>query len=240
MNSTNLRLRTAPMIALVGALMVGSLFAAAPAAAAKIHPFVYVFCEWAYQATPGTVLQCRAFVDGSAGTGTGTLKLSASSYKGTLSTKVCSSLSNCQFTYTPKGKGSDYRQDTVTAIYSGDDNYYGGRSSYKFPIVAPPPAYLGLICPTSIPSGTPADCYMAMDLNGPTQFGNVVTLKVPTYKGNLSRTECATSQSFCVFTFTPKGTGTTRRVDTITASYAGDQYNSPTKATVEIKVTAAP
>ena len=227
------------MIALAGIMIAASLFAASPAAAAKADPFMYVVCFGnGPQATPGYALNCQAAVGGSP-VPTGTLKISAASYKGTLSTNVCSSVTNCSFTYTPKGKGSDYRKDTITAIYSGDSNYYSGRASTKISIAASPPARLQLTCPDSVQTGTTAFCGLSIQMNGPSQFG-YVSLKAPTYKGTVAPPECSTFMSFCPVYYTPKGRGYDARVDKITASYAGDLYNSATKVTESIRVTAAP
>jgi hypothetical protein len=230
------------MIILAGLMIAASLIAASPAAAAKGHASVSVFCaSFQQQATPGYALQCNAYVFGTIDrpAPTGTLELSAASYKGTLSKSACSTPTNCQFTYTPKGKGSDYRKDTVTALYSGDSNYYSGRGSHKVPIHASPPARLQLSCPDSVQTGTTAFCGLSIQMNGPSQFGHV-SLKAPTYKGTVAPPECNTFMSSCPVYYTPKGRGYDARVDKITASYAGDLYNSPTKVTETIRVTAAP
>ncbi len=240
MNTQHLRLRVAPMIVLAGTMIVASLLTAAPAAAAKAHASIFVFCFGSGQpkVTPGYPLFCQAGVQGQP-TPTGTLKISAATYKGTLSTNTCTSVNFCQFTYTPKGKGSDYRKDTVTALYSGDSNYYSGRGSHKVPIHASPPARLQLSCPDSVQTGTTAFCGLSIQMNGPSQFGHV-SLKAPTYKGTVAPPECNTFMSSCPVYYTPKGRGYDARVDKITASYAGDLYNSPTKVTETIRVTAAP
>jgi hypothetical protein len=230
------------MIILAGLMIAASLIAASPAAAAKAHASIFVFCFTSGpNTTPGYPLQCQAQVTGTFDrpAPTGTLKISAATYKGTLSSNTCSSLTNCQFTYTPKGKGSDYRKDTITAIYSGDGNYYSGRSSIKISIAASPPARLQLTCPDSVQTGTTAFCGLSIQMNGPSQFG-YVALKAPTYKGTVAPPECNTFMSFCPVYYTPKGRGYDARVDKITASYAGDLYNSPTKVTETIRVTAAP
>jgi hypothetical protein len=240
MSPQTFRLRTAPMILLAGIMIVASLIAAAPAAAAKAHPSPLVICFTGFPAsTPGYPIQCQAQVNGFGPPITGTLKLSAASYKGSLSTNTCSSLASCPFQYTPKGKGSDHRKDTITAIYSGDGNYYSARSSVKISIAASPPLGLLLSCPDSTPSGTQVFCFLDLQVHGPTQF-NSVQLKVPTYKGTVAPTECGTYNDYCLITYTPKGRGSDTRIDTITASYKGDLYNSPNKVTEEIHVTAAP
>jgi len=240
MNPQRIRLRTAPLIILAGIMIGASLVAASPAAAAKAHASIFIFCfgPGQPQPSPGYPHSCQAAVQGQPAP-TGTLKISAATYKGTLSTNTCSSLSSCQFTYTPKGKGSDYRKDTITLIYSGDSNYYSGRTSTKISVFASPPIGLSLGCHDSVPAGSTAFCSLSIQTHGPSQFGNV-TLKVPTYKGTVTPTQCSTFTSSCFVSYTPKGRGYATRVDTITASYAGDLYNSPAKVTEKIQVTAAP
>ena len=240
MNTQHLRLRVTPMIVLAGTMIVASLLTAAPAAAAKAHASIFVFCFGSGQpkVTPGYPLFCQAGVQGQP-TPTGTLKISAATYKGTLSTNTCTSVNFCQFTYTPKGKGSDYRKDTVTALYSGDGNYYSGRASFKVSVFASPPMGLSLSCQDSVQTGATAFCNLSIQPNGPNQGGRV-TLKSLTYKGTVAPPDCHTFFSSCPVFYTPKGRGYDSRVDKVTAAYAGDLFNSPATVVETIRVTAAP
>ena len=240
MHPQNLRRRTAPLIVLAGIMIAASIVAASPAAAAKAHASIFIFCfgPGQPQPTPGYPHSCQAAVQGQPAP-TGTLKISAATYKGTLSTNTCSSLSSCQFTYTPKGKGSDYRKDTITLIYSGDSNYYSGRTSTKISVFASPPIRLTLSCSDSVQTDQTAFCNLSIQVNGPNQFGQV-TLNAPTYKGTVTPQGCNTFNSSCFVSYIPKGRGYDTRVDKITAAYAGDLYNSPAKVTETIRVTAAP
>ena len=241
MTSQNIRRRIVPMTILAGIMIAASLVAASPAAA-KTSPTVSVFCFGTGQPmTPGYPRFCQAFVFGDGQVPpTGTLKLSAATYKGTLSQTSCSSVSNCTFTYTPKGKGSDYRKDTIYAIYSGDSNYYGGRGSTKVPVFKSPQPVLNLSCPESVQTGTTAFCNLSFQVHGPAQ-STYIALSAPTYKGTVAPEECFTVfSSSCPVFYTPKGRGYDTRVDKITASHPGDLYNSPVKVTETIRVTAAP
>lgn len=230
-----------PVIVLAGIMIAASLIASSPAAAAKAHASVFGFCiSNGPQTTPGYPLQCAAGVGGFPAP-TGTLKLAASSYKGTLSTNTCSSISSCNFTYTPIGKGTEYRKDTIYVRYSGDDNYYSGTAKITIFVKPSPTPGLVLSCPESAVTGTEVPCDLQFQMHGPFVSNQHIDLKVATYKGTIVPTQCSTLfTNHCRVYYTPKGRGYDTRLDTITASFAGDLYNSPEKVTDKINVTAAP
>jgi hypothetical protein len=235
--NAHIRLRTVPMIALAGVMIVAALLTAAPAAAAKGHASISFFCFSTGQNTPGYPIGCQAAVNGLPAP-TGALTISASSSKGTVN-GGCTFLSNCSFSYTPKGKGSAHRKDTITVRYSGDDHYYSARASTKIAVLASPPMGLQLSCPASTTTGSFAYCSLSIQPHG-FPGGNSVDVKVPSYKGAVTPAQCPAFQGSCTVIFIPKGRGYDTRVDTITASYAGDLYNSPNKVTAKVHVGAAP
>lgn len=237
MNSHSLRLRTIPMIVLAGIMIATSLIAASPAAAAKAQPSMFAFCVAnGPQTTPGYPLQCSAGVGGFPAP-TGTLKLAASSYKGLLSTKTCPSVTSCNFTYVPMGKGSDYRKDTIYVNYSGDANYYSGSTKIVIFVAKSPPAVLNFSCPASAQTGATAVCSLSFQLAGFSPSHRAIALSAPSYKGTVAPEACSPFFGNCTVLYTPKGRAYDTRVDKITASYPGDLYNSPAKVTESIQIT---
>jgi hypothetical protein len=92
---------------------------------------------------PGETVQCSAQVE--PGTAyspnpqpTGTVHFSVSSTKGTVTPTTCViNFNSCAFTYTPKGTGTPWRKDVVTATYSGDADWTSARKTVVFQVRAP-------------------------------------------------------------------------------------------------------
>jgi hypothetical protein len=236
------RLSTTPLIVLAAIMIGASMVGASPAAAAKAEVNVFAFCNLGQPpTTPGFPVNCTVSVLPTTSGGpapTGSIKISAPKSRGSVSTTECNLSGSCFFSYTPKGKGSDRRVDSITAIYSGDDNYKSKRGKATVSVAAAPAAVITLSCPSSTPTGQLAFCFATWDLYGPDRPG-VVKFSAPAYKGTLGWTECSTHFSQgCGVTYTPKGKGSPTRVDTIKATYPADLYNSAGETSAQIHVTA--
>jgi hypothetical protein len=172
----------------------------------------------------------------------GTLTFTVPTYKGTTSPTSCHYSNNaCYFTYTPKGRGTNTRKDTITATYSDDPYVETGKATTTIEVKPTPPlpvADVAVSCfATSTTPGVPVTC--TSYVNG-FAYGGTLTFTVPTYKGTTSPTSCHYSNNACYFTYTPKGRGTNTRKDTITATYSDDPYVETGKATTTIEVKPTP
>jgi hypothetical protein len=125
MNRQHIRRRTAPMIVLVGIMSAASLITSSPAAAEPADVTVSCFDT---STTPGVPVTCTSYVNGFAYGGT--LTFTVPTYKGTTSPTSCHYSNNaCYFTYTPKGRGTNTRKDTITATYSDDPYVETGKAT---------------------------------------------------------------------------------------------------------------
>ena len=102
-----------------------------------------------------------------------------------------------------------------------------------------PVPLLAVQCGDQTTPSVSVDCTVSVDPNGVGQPTGSVALSNNVFKGTLSRKSCpaAASSDSCSFTYTPKGTGSPTRVDTIKAAYQGDARYQKATATEGVKVT---
>lgn len=74
--------------------------------------------------------------------------------------------------------------------------------------------------------------------SGAPQPTGTVKLSAAASKGTLSTTSC--SVGACHFTYTPKGTGSNTRKDTVTAAYSGDVNYSARRSSTKVQVLKSP
>jgi hypothetical protein len=196
--------------------------------------------------TPGVAVTCYGYVDAQLQedpTPTGRLTFTVPSFKGSVSPTSCDAAAGfCNFTYTPKGTGNPTRKDTITIAYSGDSFWASRKTTVVVAVPAKLPPGFGASCnqPSTTP-GVPVQCsafIYATGSNTPAPTGTI-TFTVPSFKGSVSPTSCDAPAGFCSFSYTPKGSGSAFRKDTITASYPGDSFWGSTKATIVVQVPAS-
>jgi hypothetical protein len=105
----------------------------------RLTPLVYVQCPNGFSTTVGTPLSCsvNAYSYGSGPPLTGTVTVSVASSKGAVTPTTCAVNVSCPISYTPQGRGSAYRKDTITATYSGDIRYLDEKATAKIAVTAP-------------------------------------------------------------------------------------------------------
>lgn len=237
------RLRSALTVPLL--LVLAGVALAMPASAAKRIPSFAGGCNPS-TTTPGVAVACYTWVDSQLPDDpapTGTLKITAPSYKGTLSVTRCDAASFCDFGYLPKGAGSPTRKDTITVTYSGDTFWASRTLKIVVAVPAKLPTSFGASCDQQATTpGTALHCVAFVYTSSaaaPTPTGTL-TFAVPSYKGSASPASCdvVTADGRCDFWYTPKGTGTTTRKDTITVSYSGDGFWASSRTAVVVQVHA--
>jgi hypothetical protein len=193
------------------------------------------------ETTPGVPVQCEVFLSDSgegAGEPTGNVTFTVPSYKGFVSPGGCffNTGGTCTLTYTPVGNGSGSRKDVITATYSGNGRYAAAKTTTTVFVGPKPAPALSFFCGSSTTPNVSVGCAMHMtgSLGSPT---GTVTFTVPSYKGVVSPSGCSAATG-CNPVYTPKGTGTATRKDTITATYPGDTRYAAVKATWTIAVHA--
>lgn len=201
-------------------------------------PGLVAFCAQPYT-TPGLALQCSAatYSPGGGAAPTGTLRIKVPTFKGAVTPVACDA-SGCDFTYVPKGSGTTSRRDTITVMYSGDGVYSSAQASIPVAVPAKPPVSLAVGCGYFTTPGVPVQCDAAIYRQGPGPLPTgTITVTAPTYKGSLSPTTCDV-WSPCSFSYTPVGSGSASRKDTVTFTYSGDAFYGAAKQTWTINVLA--
>lgn len=194
------------------------------------------------ETTPGVSVPCLIVLSDSgegAGEPSGTVTVSVPSYKGSVSPTSCSFSAggSCNLSYTPVGTGSSTRKDVITATYSGNTLYGTGKATTTVFVGPKPTPTLNFSCGEVTTPGVATSCTMTMSGSlGPVD-GNV-TFTVPSYKGTIVPSSCWPGAP-CSPTYTPKGTGSASRKDTITATYSGDARYAATKTTFVVAVHAS-
>jgi hypothetical protein len=85
--------------------------------------------------------------------------------------------------------------------------------------------YFGIECPDATTPGRAAPCYVFVEpplFQDAPQPTGTITVSVSSLKGTVTPTTCDAARGSCGISYTPKGTGTSWRKDTITVSYSGD------------------
>ncbi|KAA1420934.1 hypothetical protein F0U44_00890 [Nocardioides humilatus] len=247
LTSTLRRSSTAAIAVLAAA---AGLVATPSPAEAKAYTSMTVTCSPSIK--EGQTGICAFNVTSSIGVApTGVVKVSAP--KGELTPEECTlqqittDESTCQVAYTPKGNGSDTRQDKVTGKYKGDDLHappsYRPSTSTSISVTPRREASLvGLSCGDAITAGGEGICSIVMDSESfevPTPSGTV-QFKTSRQVG-LVESECYLFPSFpgvvaCSVGYSPVGGGSPGRRDKITATYLGDENYRPFKASVRVRV----
>lgn len=177
------------------------------------------------ETTPAVAVECSLFVSAGTPAPTGTVSLAANAFQGTLSRRTCpvsSSADPCEFTYMPKGNGTATRSDKITVTYSGSSTYPKQVKTLNIAVKPKPVPILNVACGEQTTPTVPVQCSVSVEANGGAgQPTGSVALSANPFKGTLSPRSCPAS-SACSFTYTPKGTGSPTRVDTIRATYPGD------------------
>lgn len=237
-----MHLRSAAPVLLVLALAVVVLAIPASAATKRVATFG-IECPTATR--PGLVAPCWVHVEppffqDDAPQPTGTITVSVSSLKGTVTPSACDAAQrDCTVSYTPKGTGYAARKDTITVAYSGDSVYYGQRRSAVIAVPAELPVNMRLFCdPGTIVPGHSTYCSATVNpgtghLPSPT---GTVTFTVTNSRGMVTPTSCVLVDFSCGVSYTPTGVGTGWRKDTITASYSGDSEWGPASTTISVSV----
>lgn len=204
----------------------------------KPAPGLVAFCTQPYT-TPGAALQCSAgtYSPGGGAAPTGTLKVKVPTFKGSATPATCDA-SGCDFTYVPKGSGTTSRRDTITVMYGGDAVYSSAQASIAVAVPAKPPVSLAVWCGYFTTPGVPVQCDAAIYRQGPGPVPTgTITVTAPSYKGSLSPTTCAVATP-CSFSYTPVGSGSPSRKDTVTFTYSGDTFYGSARQTWTINVLA--
>ncbi|MFZ0139720.1 MAG: hypothetical protein WAL70_01435 [Aeromicrobium sp.] len=195
------------------------------------------------ETTQAFPIECSVFVSAGTPAPTGTVSLAANSFAGTLSSKTCpvsSESSPCTFTYTPKGYGTSTRTDKITITYAGDSTYPKQTTTLTIAVKPKPAPVLNASCGDQTTPGVPVQCQVTVDPNGAGQPTGTVALSANAYKGTLSLESCpAVSTDPCIFTYTPKGTGTAKRMDPVRFAYSGDAHYQKVSLREQVKVTAS-
>jgi hypothetical protein len=175
--------------------------------------------------------------------------------------------STCSQTYTPTGAGFATRKDTITAQYPlqssgtvGDPLAPTFRAGSGQTQVSVPAAgsskktpNIVLNCPDPIPAGSPGTCSVTLESKefATTPPSGTVTFKSSRPKGmNSGNSTCTLVLSFpggagappsssCGMTYIPPDIGYSTRVDTITATYEGDETYGKVTATDSFGVPKA-
>lgn len=177
----------------------------------------------------GDPVTCYAYVDAQLQDDpapTGRLTFSVPSFKGTLSRTSCDAADGfCNVSYTPKGAGSATRKDTITISYSGDSFWAADTTSVVVAVPVKLPANFNVYCQewSTLP-GRAVQCTASVypTSGQPVWPTGIVSFAVPSYKGAVTPTSCEIVDSSCHFSYTPIGSGSATRKDTITATYSGD------------------
>src|SRR5689334_5057074 len=179
--------------------LVVSLLAVVSAANAATKPSVSLSSSCVRPTTmPGHAVSCSVNVNWEPGlpSPSGTIALSAPSYKGTVSPTTCvvDGGTLCEFSYTPKGTGSTSRTDTITAIYSGDTNWASGRITAVVGVRTQPIPIFGTGCNLGETTpGVTMSCFVYLADSGEEGAGEptgTVAITVPASRGSVTPTSC--------------------------------------------------
>jgi hypothetical protein len=230
------------------ATLAGLALAIPASAETKFTPSFGVDCPEA--TTPGRTVLCYVHVQSFVQGGnlpwpTGTVSFSVPSFKGVISPTTCVlDQGACTIAYTPKGTGTSWRRDTISATYSGDSVWYSQRTSTVIAVPAELPVSFHVYCdPGSVVPGYTTHCSVSVlpgtaHLPSPT---GTVSFTVPAAKGTVTPT-CVLVDMHCAIAYTPTGVGSGWRKDTITATYSGDAEwgQSTTTAVVAVPTRQPP
>lgn len=225
------------------ATLAGLALAIPAQAESKLVPSFGIECPDA--TTPGRAAPCWVHVEPqffqNAPQPTGTITVSVSSLKGTVTPTTCDAAQReCSVSYTPKGTGYSSRKDTITVAYSGDAVWYSQRRSAVIAVPAELPVDMHVYCdPWSAVPGYSTHCSVHVypgtaDVLHPT---GTVSFTVAASRGTVTPSCVLDVVSMsCGVSYTPTGVGSGWRKDTITASYSGDAEYGPATTTVAVAV----
>ena len=180
--------------------------------------------------------------------------LTFSSRNGTFSPNTCTiekftegevPFSQCSVQYVPKTLGSgSKRSDTVTAVYSGDDRYSPASYYTKVTVTERPPApELFLKCEDT-KDGNSTPCGIILNTTYTDSFSGTLTFSGR--NGTFDSNTCTVHEfsasvvrlALCSVNYIPKSLGGTKRSDTVTAVYSGNDSYSPATYTAKLDVTS--